>query len=214
MENLHETDQRVEAEKITKELQESNELNTIESMIKDNKIEFMYNAKKYRVRLLTTAEKCELDNLRTKKFTQLLKDKDVLFEKELIKLYKERGIEIDLLDDTLKQLDAEESNVMMKLGESLHNQDGDAILKSYAEQIERIKFKRQMTNNQRNSLLEFSLENKLLQYVAEIITYLSLDVEENTEWKRVFKSYEEFRNYIGDELVIKSGMYSMFLQYL
>jgi hypothetical protein len=89
-----------------------------------------------------------------------------------------------------------------------------SVLKSYAEQIERIKFKRQMTNNQRNSLLEFSLENKLLQYVAEIITYLSLDVEENTEWKRVFKSYEEFRNYIGDELVIKSGMYSMFLQYL
>jgi hypothetical protein len=214
MDNLHDTDQRPEAERITKELQDSTELNMIESMIKDNKIEFVYNDKKYQVRLLTTAEKCELDNLRTKKFSQLLRDKDVLFERELIKLYKERGIDIELLDDTLRQLDAEESNIMIKLGESLHNQDGDAILKGYAEQIEKIKFKRQMINNQKTSLLEFSLENKLLQYLAEIITYLSLDIYEHDTWKRLFSSYEDFKTCTEDGLIVKAGMFSMFLQYI
>jgi hypothetical protein len=215
MDNLHETDQRVEAEQITKELQESNELNTIESMIKDNKIEFVYDSRKYRIRLLVNSEKCELDILRTKKFSQLLKDEDILFEKEFIKLYKERGvIDIDRLNEELKQLDAEELNIMMRLGESLHKQDGDVILKTYAEQIEAIKYKRQVINTQKNSLLEFSLENKLLQYVAEVITYLSLDVYNGEKWVRLFDSYEDFKKCEDDKLIVKAGMYSMFLQYL
>jgi hypothetical protein len=63
---------------------------TYEELIKDNKIIFTYKDKKYRVRLLNLSEKEELDTLRRKKFGQLLKDKDILLEKDLIAQYKER----------------------------------------------------------------------------------------------------------------------------
>jgi len=64
-------------------------------------------------------------------------------------------------------------------------------------------------------LLEFSLENQLLNYVAEIITYLSLDIKTDTgRWVRLFKTIEDFRVYDDNELINTAGVYTMLLQYL
>jgi len=203
-----------EAEKIVKEMNEKQDLNTIESFIKDNKIEFLYNEKEYRVRLLNQREKEELDTFRRKKFGQLIQDKDILLEKDLIKVLKERGIDIDKTDEEIKKHDAEERALQMKLGESLAKNDSEGVLEEYKKQIEDLRLKKSVLSAQKTLLLEFSLENQLLNYVAKYITYLSTDICIDGNWKRLWDSIDEFENYSDDKLLELAATNSMVLQYL
>jgi hypothetical protein len=203
-----------DAEKIVADMEKESQLSRIEELIKDNRIPFEHNEKKYRVRLLNLKEKEELDMLRRKKFGQLIKDGDILLEKDLIVQYKERGINIDEIDDQIKKADSEMMNLQMKLGESISKNEGAAVLKEYEDQIKALITKKQILKTQRNLLLTFCIENQLLNYVAEIITYLSLDELKDGVWQRMFETLDEFQTYSDEGLINKAGQYSMLLQYL
>jgi hypothetical protein len=203
-----------DAEQIVKEMEKETELSKIEELIKDNKITFEYKDKKYRIRLLNLAEKEELDILRRKKFGQLMKDKDIFMEKDLIIQYKERGINIDELDEQIKKLNSEDLDLQIKLGESISKNEGEPILKTYKDQILELRTKKQIINTQKNLLLQFSLENSLLNYVAQVITYLSLDIKKEDKWQRMFLTLEAFQTYEDNELIDKAGSYSILLQYI
>jgi hypothetical protein len=203
-----------DAERIVSEMEKETELSRIEELIKDNRIVFEYKDQKYRVRLLNLSEKEELDTLRRKKFGQLMKDKDIFLEKDLVEQYKERGINIDELDDQIKKINAEESGILLKLGESISKNENETILKTYKDQIEDLRIKKQIIYTQKNLLLEFSLENALLNYVAQIITYLSLEVKKDEKWQRMFQTLDDFQKYPDEKLINKAGSYSMFIQYL
>lgn len=155
-----------DAAKIVKSMEHETELSKVEELIKENKITFKHEEKTYRVCLLNLAEKEELDMLRRKKFGQLIKDKDILLEKDLIITYKERGINIDEIDDKIKKLDAEDLDIQIKLGESIAKNESEAILKGYKDQIQNLRFQKQILKTQKTLLLEFCLENQLLNYVA------------------------------------------------
>lgn len=204
----------VQAEKIVNDMSKELELSRIEELIKDNRITFDYKDKKYRVRLLNLSEKEELDTLRRKKFGQLMKDKDIFLEKDLIIQYKERGINIDELDDQIKKLNSEDLDLQVKLGESISKNEGETILQTYKEQIIELRTKKQILNTQKNLLLEFSLENSLLNYVAQVITYLSLEEKKDDKWQRMFSTLETFQIYEDGQLINKAGSYSILLQYI
>jgi hypothetical protein len=201
-----------QAEKIVDDMNKDLELSRIEELVKDNRISFDYKDKKYRVRLLNLAEKEELDLLRRRKFGQLMKDKDIFLEKDLIIQYKERGINIDELDDQLKKLNTEELDLQIKLGEAISKNEPETILKTYKEQIEEIRTKKQIINTQKTLLLEFSMENTLLNYVYQIICYLSLDEKKEGKWQRMFETLEAFQTYEDGQLINKAGSYSILLQ--
>ena len=203
-----------QAEKIVADMEKEIELSRIEELIRDNKITFEYKEKKYRVRMLNLKEKEELDMLRRRKFGQLIKDKDILLEKDLIVQYKERGINIDEIDDQIKKVNAENMELQFKLGEAISKNEGQVILKEYENQIQGLIIKKQVLNTHRNLLLTFCLENQLLNYVAEIITYLSLDELKDGVWQRMFETLDTFQTYTDEGLVNKAGQYSMLLQYL
>jgi hypothetical protein len=202
-----------EAEKILTDMTQKFELDKMESIIKDNKIDFTLNDKQYRVRLLSLRDKEELDELRRKKFTQLLKDKDVVFEENLIKLYKEKGIDINSIKDEINKLENERITIELKLGEALSKNSGDAILKAYKEEIEKNNYLIQIKLIQKSDLLAYSFENQLLNYVAKLIAYLSLDILENDKYKRLFNTIEEFDNCEDEKLIGLSTKYALLLQY-
>lgn len=203
-----------QAERIIDEMEKENALSKIEDLIKDNSIAFEHNEKRYRIHLLNLVEKEELDVLRRKKFGQLLKDPDILLEKDLIALYKERGEDIGEIDEQIKKLESESFGLQMKLGEAISKNEGEQIFQTYKEQIQALIVNIQVLKAQKILLLEFSLENNLLSYVAQIITYLSLDEAKDGNWARMFKSLEEFQNYKDESLINKAAQYSMILQYI
>jgi hypothetical protein len=203
-----------DAERIIGEMEKENSLSKIEDLIKDNSIAFEHSGKSYRIHLLNLVEKEELDVLRRKKFGQLLKDPDILLEKDLIALYKERGEDIGEIDEQIKKLESESFGLQMKLGESISKNEGEQIFQTYKEQIQALIVNVQVLKAQKILLLEFSLENNLLSYVAQVITYLSLDENKDGHWVRMFKSLEDFQNYKDESLINKAAQYSMILQYI
>jgi len=211
-------DRLVDAENIVKSMDEDINLKRVEEFIKDNKITFDYEGKQYRVKMLNLKEKEELDILRRKKFSQLLQAKDeqnnyvYLLEKDLIKVLKDRGMNIDEIDDELKKLDSEFSRIQLELGESLSKNEGEAILKTYEDNIKEIISQKQILSTQKNLLLTYSLENCLENYVYQVITFLSLEKIEDELWIRAFDSLEDFQNYKDENLIIKAGQFSILLQ--
>ena len=203
-----------EAQRISKEFEAQNELSQTEEFIKDNKITFVEDDKKYRIRLLNLSEKNELDTLRRKKFGQLLQDKDILLEKDLIKQYKDRGINIEELDDKIKKIESEMFNLRMKLGEAIEKKEGNTILDTYRQQVEDLISEKNIIVAQKSMLLEFSLENQLLSYVYQILTYLSLECLNENAWKRMFDTFERFEKATEKEekIINKAAQYIVALQ--
>lgn len=214
MEENKEIMKQEEAEKLAKDMQEKANLDKISEMLKDNKIEFEFNDKDYRARLLSFKDKEELDELRRKKFGQLIQDKDVLMEKDLIAIYKERGIDIPAMDEKMHLLEAEQISLQIKLGEALSKKADEAVLKAYKEKIESLQASIATIVIQKSQLLEYTLENQLTNFVAKVITYLAVDVSEDEKWIRAFKTFEDFQNNAEDAYINVAAKYALVLQYM
>jgi hypothetical protein len=199
-----------EALKILETLKENNDLSFMEEVVKDNKVEFEYTEKKYRVRLLNMHEKEILNNLKLKKFMELLKDKSILLEKDLTKLYKERGINIEEINDKISKIEEERKNVSLKLGESIaHKIEGD-VLSTYKSKIIEITHELNLLLIQKNDLLSYSLENQLSNYFIKVLTYMSLEKLENDKWIKLFSNLEDFEK-LADEKLMEKAIYCTML---
>ena len=216
-----ENNRKQEAEELVKGFERNKDLAKIESLIKDNIVEFEYKDKSYRVRLLNLREKEELNQLISKKVNSMLQEKDeqgnyvYLTEKALIKLLKERDdIDVNTINDDIKKVEAEENNLMLKLGEAISKNEMETVLKTYKEQIEDLRIKRMTLDTQKTLILEFSLENQILGFQSKFITYLTLEIKDNDTWKRLFNSLEEFDDCLDDSLKEEAAKYSVLLQYI
>ena len=203
-----------EAQKILVEMNQKFELDRIEELLKDNKVDFKHKEKEYQVRLLTMRDKEELDDLRRKKFTNLLKDKDVLFEKDLIRIYKEKGIDIEEIMNNMKKYESERFGLQMKLGEALSKKAEEPILKGYEEEIKVLDQKINVLMIQKSDLLMYSFENQLMNSVAKWISYLSLYIKENDKYIKAFKTLEDFNVCDDEGLIGMATKYALMLQYL
>jgi hypothetical protein len=202
-----------EAKAIVNKMEEESNLSKVADMLKDNKIEFTHKEVLYRVRLLTVGEKDELDVSRKRKFGELLKDANILFAKEIIKLYKEKGIDIEKdIDEVISKLNSQEVDVQIQLGEAISKKEADSVLKAYEEKIYNIRIEKRILSTQKIILLENCFENLLEGYIYKCLVYLSLEKKQDEEWVKVYNSLVEFNNEMDSDLVIKSGELSSILQ--
>lgn len=202
-----------EANKIAKDLKEKYELDKVAEMVKDNKISFTFKDKEYQVRLLNQKEKDELDLFRRRKYGELLQDKNILFEKQIIKLCKEKGIDIETeIDDKSNKIMIEINNKRMKLGESLEKNETDSILKTYRDEIDELLNEIYGLTVQKSILLENSFEKTLENYVIKVLSWLSLEKKVDEDFVRAFDKIEDFLK-ADEELIGKSITYSMSLNY-
>jgi hypothetical protein len=201
-----------EVKKILDQMQEDYQIDKVSELIKDNKIEFEFEEKQYRVRLLNAKEKDELDLMRRRRFGQLLKDKDILLESDLIIAYQEKGIDIEDLDKKIKNLNSQLLDQNYKLGEALVKTPGDTILNTYKQEIIKLNYKLRELIIQRSHLLEYSLENYLQNFVEQAISYLCLDIKVEDKWIRAFNSLDDFMT-SNDHLINLTAMYSMYLHH-
>jgi len=199
-----------EVKKILDTMTEEYQIDRVKDLIQNNEILFEYNEKQYKVRLLNAKEKDELDMIRRRRFGQLLKDKDILLESDLIVAYQEKGINISEIDEQIKKINAELAAQNYKLGEALVKTPGDTILKSYKLEILKLTYQLNELIIQRSHLLEYSLENYLQIFVAQAISYLCLDVKIEDKWVRAFGTLDEFLTQ-EDKLINLVAVYSSYL---
>lgn len=196
-------EKQILAKEALKALAEIEEQTKLEDLVKDNKIEFSVNNVIYRVRKPNSIERQEVDIARRKKYLELVKDDSFLFRKQWIKIYKEKGIDIDEMENKVRILDGEIKDLLLRLAQSTEPNDisklKEEILKKRDEQFS--------TSIEITDLLAHSIENTLLIFVNSYITYLVFEKKVGENWIRAYKSYEEFMQ--ADDKAIEQAFYYM-----
>lgn len=179
---------------ITEKIQTSMDVDLIESTLKNNVFEFELDGEKFRVRKPTFSEKNIVYKKKVEKFTELIKDKSLMLESAWIKQYKERGVDIDELDDRMVALQKQKENLQLVLGKEIEAKGSEEDLKKIKDEIVQIQTEQAGFSVQKTTLLQFSIEYQLNVYVYSILTTLIAETEVNGTWVKVWKSYEEFEN--------------------
>jgi len=201
------------AQKILESIKETNSLDILSELIKDNTIPFEFNGIKYRIRLLETLkEKEELADARLKQYVKLMTNESIYMEEDLIKLYEKKGIYIKDLDAEINKLNEEELMKMRKTGKIVADKEFDSIKEECKAEILNLREQKRVLIIRRSILLEFSLENQLTTQVAKYLAYLSLEKKDGENWVKVFNSFEEFRTTKEGSLIEQAVALSMILQ--
>jgi len=201
-----EEERKEKIEEINEKVNEVMDMNLVESYIKDNIIPFSYEDKQYRVRRPSLKERNVVNELRIKKQVGMLKakNKDGSFvyssEEDLIKLYKERGVDLNELQSKMVSLQNKRNQTMLKLGKALKDKASEGDLKVYRDEIDNLKEELQVLNIEKTTYLEFSIEQQMFIFVYSYLTSMITEKKEDDKWVSMWKSYDEYL--IADEKFI------------
>ncbi len=172
--------------------QDNEDFMLAEQAIINNMIEFEYEGQKYRVRKASYADKQEANKRRIKRFMELLKDKTFLLEKDLRKLYKEREIDIDLLEKQILEFEQQKSVLRLKLGQAIKEGKGLPELEQFKKEILDLNSQSENLMTQKNQLLEFSIENQVTIDLYSYLIYAVSEKFDGASWVKVWSSMDEF----------------------
>ena len=141
-------EKKQKVEKITiakgalKAMQELEDSVRLEDIVKDNKIEFKSGNQEYntfRVRRPNLDEQQEIDDVRRKKYLELVRDDSYLFKKQWIETYKKKGIDIDKIETNIKRIADEVKRLLLRMAKTTDKKGigelKDQIIKSRNEQV-------------------------------------------------------------------------------
>ena len=172
----------------------------IEDITRDNKMEFIHDNIKYRIAKPNYNQKHEIYRERVKKFTELLKDPAYSLEKDLKKSYLVREIDVDEMTNKIKGLEEKKGNIQFKLGELLKNDGPEADGESLKKEIEQLTRDQQAIAVEKQTLLEYSIENQVVIYMYNYMTYLITEKFVGEKWVKAFATFQEFMN--SDETLV------------
>lgn len=184
------------AKKLSKRMQEIDEIYDTEDMVKDNKICFPYKGQDYRIRKSTQPEKRQMSEIRTQKFNQLLQEvgdtgkPKYILKEQLIDIYEKRGISLSKMNQELIELSHKEEDKLLKLASN----DNEKQVKLLKDEIQGLRDDQTEISIRKAELLEFSLEDTLKEFMNTYLCYILLEKKEKDNWVRVFKTHEDFIN--------------------
>jgi len=179
-----------------------------EAAVQNNEIVFEVEGITYRVRKTTFQEKQDANHWRMKKYIEFLRDKDCLLEKDLRELYKERGISILKLEKEIDELVNQQKKLLFDLGKAIKDNKAKSELDKYKEEISNLLLSIQGLSLEKQQLLEFSLENRVIMEVYSFMIWKIGEKKVGDKWEKIWTTYEEFLNVTPNELlrqVTKNG---------
>jgi len=176
------------------------DLDFMEKVLSDNKIDFEFEKVKYRVSRPTFEQKQKTNQSRIAKYLELLKHPDFVLEADLKKLYKSKGIDIDELDKKIAALDKRRGDYQFKLGKAIKEKKPDNELKAFKEEIETLFQEQQEVSFRKTTLLEYSIESQVIVFVYANLTYLISEKLDGDKWVKVWETYEDFSRDNGNRV--------------
>ena len=198
-------DNKKYVEQTLKTLKELDELNELETIITDNKIEFVENKNTFRVRLPNQREKKELQRLQSEKYIELLQNEKYLLRNALIEVYKKQNIDIVKMDDEIIENQKQQEDLLERLAPLSDKQSVDLL----KDKIIDLRKTQSEVSQQKNEYLSYCIEQQVVDYLNLYSNYLLLEVQINDKWKRYFDEYDQFLE-AGSEkenLLTKSSYY-------
>lgn len=196
-----------EAKKLSKKLLDLEELEKLEDLIKDNKVEFTLDGINYRVRKPTPQERRTVNRERNFKYIELLKDDRYMLREQLVEVYKKKDIDINAMEVKLVELQKEKENLLLRLAQT----ESEIEISKLKEKIVRIKEEQTEISIKKADLLQFSLENSLIEFITTYYCYLLLEKKESDKWTRAFESYDDFLDNCQDKLLTRTVYFTKML---
>lgn len=188
--------------KFNEKIKEIDDSENVKELIKDNKIPFAIKEKNYRIRKPIFREKQQLRIFKAKKSSEFMATSGLKLREELVVEHKKNGIDIEAMDDEITNLEKSKNIVRIKL---IKVNDNDKP--KLKEQIEDLSAKQIQVSLKKQSLLENSIEDLLIEYVNAYLIYLVLEEQKEDKWTRVFNSFEELEDSDNDDLLLTAGSY-------
>jgi len=193
-----------EARKLLNTLTELELQTQTEENIKDNKIYFEHNNKKYRIKKPLPKEQIEIEKYRREKYNEFIDDKNMFFREQWIEKYKKKDIFIEKIESKMKSLKEEIKRVQIKLAQTT-NEKG---IKSLEKNISDLKYKLIESHIRKQDLLSYSIEEQLIVETTSYTSYIVLEKENGQgKYEKVFKNYDEFLSCEDDKLLGKTFYY-------
>jgi len=187
---------------LTKKLQQLNEKEQLEGLIKDNKIEFEIKGIKYRVHKPTNAEGLQVRKARTKKYIELLKDDTYMLREQLIDLYKGKGVDIKQLEEDIKEISLQIEDIQEKVAPI--PTESKELISNYEQQVKDLIQKQSEISIRLTELMEYSVENEILEYSNLYLIYSILEEQKNNKWVKCFANYLDFLASDNETLILEA----------
>jgi hypothetical protein len=199
-----------QCKKLAEEIGELEQMSDVENMIKNNIIEFSLEERetKFRVRLPVYEEQIKLEKFRRAKYLEFVQDNNIKFQKEWIKIYKDKGIDILEMEQKVISLTKQMQEKQLKLAETSE----EIRVEKLKEEILTLRKEISELQLEKTDLLSYSLEDLLLTEVCSFMVYLVLEKLVEDKWVKVYETYEEAAKTQDSVLFNKSFYYSSFLQ--
>jgi len=180
--------------KVQTQVEQINDLGVIADIIKNNEIEFTYKEVKYRVKKPKFNQKLDANNERIRRYIVLLKDPANLVEKDLIEVYKTRGIDIADMDKQYESLENQKKDLMLKLGKGLSDNLTKEELDIFKKEIDKISNDQRDIVIKKSLLLDSSIESQINLFIYTYLAYLIVEKLVDDIWIRGWKYYDSFLN--------------------
>ena len=178
-------------------LQELEEENKMEYLIKDNKLLFTVNDSKYRLRMPTLEEQEEISTAHRKKKIEFMNDDSYMPKKYWIEKYKKKGIDIEAKERAVRKFQADIKSALLKLAQT----NGKDAVTKIKEEIKDIQEKQRDLVIEITNLLSDCLDSQLKIFIDSYTAQLVLERKEHGEWVKHFKNFEEFNKCTDAELI-------------
>ena len=196
--NVSERDESIE--KIKKETMKALNDEYVEEALQHKEKEFEIDGTFYKVSKPKYSMKKDTYSKRIAEHNKLLSEKDdkgnFIFksEAELIKVYKERGIDIESKKIEMGNVLKKRDEMLLKLGKLLGDKAQEADLEIYKKEVEKLNSKYFDLSAEVTKLLEDTIENQTITYAYSYLAYLVTEkkVKKDSEWVKAFDSYENF----------------------
>lgn len=160
---------------------------------------------KFRITSLSFAKKEEMTDYINNVKTKLISDPNVRTEKELIKAWKEKGIDIEDITKKFQALERKYWNKMTDLGKLVNTNGRKDLVEELEKEIETIRNKQKELNLKKTDLLVTSYEMQYLSKMYRYASYLALEskvVEKDKEpyWVKSYGTFDDFVNNIKEDV--------------
>jgi len=180
--------------KMKKQVNEIIDLDMVENLLGNNQLTFEYNSVHYRVNRPSFKQKQLANEKRIQKYTELIQKDDYLMEKDLRKIYKKRGMDIEELEKQFDLMEKNKEKYMYQLGDMIKQKKPENELKVIRDEIQKIWDEQQKKTMEKAVLLEASIENQTLTYIYSYLTFLITEKKEGEKWVPAWNSYDAFMN--------------------
>ncbi len=191
------------AKEVTDKLKKIDELQEVENLVKDNKIEFECKGKTYRVKKPNYKERLELQRLRSLKKQELLMDKAYKFRQQWIEQYKEKGIDIEKMDKDIAEIYLQIDDIKLQIGGT----ESIEVKKKLSKDIEDLELTINKLIINKKDYLEFSIEDIITEFSNIAMVAMVLEKKEEDKWIKAFKDIDDLLINADDLLLVLASNY-------